>query len=116
MVLTVDYLRNVGTHYLLDIDANHTGDAAYLNTSAAQNAIAATNSSFGCGLSFASAATDCAIGAGATISDYSGFGLDSAAALQPALRTLAPSAELIPRSAKLRSWSRWVGPFTTRWM
>jgi hypothetical protein len=77
MVLTVDYLRNVGTHYLLDIDANHTGDAAYLNTSAAQNAIAATNSSFGCGLSFAAAATDCAIGAGATISDYSGFGLDS---------------------------------------
>jgi hypothetical protein len=77
MVLTVDYLRNVGTHYLLNIDQNHTGDAAYLNVPAAQSAIATTNSSFGCGASFSTAATSCAVLAGATISDYSGNGLDS---------------------------------------
>ncbi len=42
MLLTVDYLRNVDTHYLLSIDENHTGDAAYFNLPAAQAAIART--------------------------------------------------------------------------
>jgi hypothetical protein len=40
--LSADYVRNVGTHFLLAIDANHTGDAAYLNVPAAQAAIATT--------------------------------------------------------------------------
>jgi hypothetical protein len=75
MVLTVDYLRNVATHYLLDIDANHTGDAAYLNTPAATSAITTTNASFGCGPG--EPGIDCAILGGATIQDYAGNGLDS---------------------------------------
>jgi Carboxypeptidase regulatory-like domain len=74
-VLSVDFLRNIATHYLLQIDANHTGDAAYLNPTAAANAINTTNAGFGCGTGVAG--ITCAIGAGATISDYSGNGLDS---------------------------------------
>src|SRR5207247_2838105 len=31
-VFSVDYLRNVGTHYLLGWDTNHVGDAAQLQT------------------------------------------------------------------------------------
>jgi hypothetical protein len=77
MMLSADFLRNVGTHYLLDIDANHTGDAAYLNVPNAQAAISATNASFGCGANFTAAATNCAIGAGATIDDFANNGLDS---------------------------------------
>jgi hypothetical protein len=42
MVLSVDYLRNVATHNLLTVDTNHVGDARFLNTSAAQAAIAGT--------------------------------------------------------------------------
>jgi hypothetical protein len=41
-VLTVDYVRNIGTHFLLGIDENHTGDAALLNVPAANAAIART--------------------------------------------------------------------------
>ncbi|MGA7853391.1 MAG: carboxypeptidase regulatory-like domain-containing protein [Candidatus Acidiferrales bacterium] len=75
MVLSVDFLRNIATHYLLQIDANHTGDAAYLNQSAAANAINTTNASFGCGTGMPG--ITCAIGAGASITDYAGNGLDS---------------------------------------
>ena len=57
MVLSVDYLRNVGTHYLLDLDVNQTGATAYFNLAAAQSAIANTNAGFGCGASFSLAAT-----------------------------------------------------------
>jgi hypothetical protein len=70
MVLTVDYLRNVSTHNLLTLDTNHIGDARYFNKSAALSAISATNAAFGCGPGTASADINCAIGAGATISDY----------------------------------------------
>src|ERR1700728_1284146 len=86
MVLTVDYLRNVGTHYLLDIDANHTGDAAYLNVPAAQAAISRTLAACGAPTITASyqpgggtpleplsATNDGA----ATIGDYATYGLDS---------------------------------------
>lgn len=69
--ISVDYVRNVGLHYLLSVNANHTGDVAFLNQPAAQAAIAATNASFGC------ATVDCAIGNGATIFDYANNGLDS---------------------------------------
>jgi hypothetical protein len=41
-VLTVDYIRNVTTHTLLGVDANHVGDTRYFNKNAAQQAIAAT--------------------------------------------------------------------------
>jgi Carboxypeptidase regulatory-like domain len=79
MVVSADYLRNVGTHYLLDIDYNHTGDVAFFNLPAAQSAIANTNASFGCGASFSAAATNCAIAAGAVIDNYSQAGLGSPA-------------------------------------
>lgn len=75
--LSVDYVRNVSTHYLLSIDANHTGDVKYLNVPAAQAAIAATNSQFTDALGNPCGTTDCAIAAGAGIGNYAGNGLDS---------------------------------------
>jgi len=93
MVLSVDYLRNVNLHYLIGIDANHSGDVnpKYFNLSAAQTAIATTNSQFGCPDSFNAAAINCAINSpmidqftglpGASISSYANNGLDSAADL-----------------------------------
>jgi Carboxypeptidase regulatory-like domain len=83
-VLSVDYVRNVATHYLLGHDTNHVGDAKYLNVTSAQNAISATTSNTGpfpCGGGFTSAAIDCAIADGATIANFAGNGLDSAGQL-----------------------------------
>jgi len=77
LVVTVDYVRQVGLHYLLGIDANHTGDTRFLNTPGALAAISATNSHFGCSTGTNAAAINCAITAGATIVDYAGNGLDS---------------------------------------
>ena len=74
-VLTVDYIRNIGTHFLLGVNTNHTGDAAFLNVPAATAAINATNASFGCGTG--QAGISCAIENGALITDYAGNGLDS---------------------------------------
>jgi hypothetical protein len=87
MIVSVDFLRNVGLHYLLAIDTNHVGDARYLNKAAAANAIAATVSACG------AASVDGAIAPGgcpglypasgstpagsATIYDFASFGLDS---------------------------------------
>ncbi|MGC2723475.1 MAG: carboxypeptidase regulatory-like domain-containing protein, partial [Candidatus Acidiferrales bacterium] len=81
MVLSVDYLRNVALHYLIGVDANHSGDVRYFNKSAAQQAISATNNSFGCGTGTDTASINCAIAAGATMSSYGNNGLDSAADL-----------------------------------
>ena len=74
-LLTVDYIRNVGTHYLLVYDTNHVGDARYLDAGAASAAINATNASFDC--PDGPGGIDCAIAAGAGIGDYAGNGLDS---------------------------------------
>jgi len=80
--LSVDYIRNVQTHYLLSIDQNHAGDLRYFNKAGALEAIAATNTKFGCART-PGAGVDCAIsgvnngGVGASISDYAGFGLGS---------------------------------------
>ncbi len=41
-VISLDYLHNVETHTLLGVDVNHVGDARYLNTQNALNAITAT--------------------------------------------------------------------------
>ena len=76
-VLGVDYVRNVGLHTLLGIDANHVGDARFLDKPAALAAISATNNSFACGTATSAAAINCAIGKGATISDYAGNGLST---------------------------------------
>jgi Carboxypeptidase regulatory-like domain len=93
MVLSVDYLRNVGLHYLIGIDANHSGDVnpKYFNLAAAQQAIALTNSQFGCPMSFTASAINCALHSstvdpftglpGASIASYANNGLDSAADL-----------------------------------
>jgi hypothetical protein len=76
-VLTVDFIRNVQTHYLLGIDENHTGDVRYFNPTGALAAIDATNGSFGCPTFESSglASIDCAIAAGATMGAYAGNGL-----------------------------------------
>jgi len=76
MVLSVDYARNVQTHYLLGVDQNHSGDISYFNLTGANDAINATNNSFGCPLG--PAGVGCAIGKGATMGDYAGNGLGSA--------------------------------------
>ncbi len=93
MVLSVDYLRNVNLHYLIGVDANHSGDVnpKYFNLAAAQQAIATTNAQFGCPTSFSAAAINCALNSstvdqftglpGASISSYANNGLDSAADL-----------------------------------
>src|SRR5215469_9099138 len=72
MVLSADYLRNVETHTLAGIDVNRVGDASVFNLAGANAAIAATNASFGC------ATVDCAIAAGASMTDYASNGLASA--------------------------------------
>lgn len=75
--LSVDYVRNVSTHYLLSVDANHTGDVAFLNQNAALAAISATNGQFGCGSGTDATSINCAITNGATITNYASNGLDS---------------------------------------
>jgi Carboxypeptidase regulatory-like domain len=76
-VLSVDFVRNIGVHYLLSTDINHAGDVRYFDKNAALAAISATNSSVGCGTSASSAAIQCAIAAGATMASYAANGLDS---------------------------------------
>jgi len=90
-VLTVDYLRNVSTHNLLSIDTNHVGDASYLDSTNAQNAITAAVNNCGLGATVASTYSgncpkDPANGTNdqgtwvprpATISDFAAAGLDS---------------------------------------
>jgi hypothetical protein len=74
VVWSADYLRNVGTHTLLAIDVNHVGDVRFFDKAAAVAAINAATASFaGC----TAGDINCAISKGATIADFSGFGLDS---------------------------------------
>ncbi len=88
-VLQVDYIRNVGTHFLLGVDTNHLGDARFLDPNAAIAAINATllgnPASAGCPQATSAgassqAAVGCYLGAvvGANIVDFAGNGLDSA--------------------------------------
>jgi len=41
-VLSADYVRNVGLHFLLGVDTNHVGDASFLDSNAALAAVDAT--------------------------------------------------------------------------
>jgi hypothetical protein len=80
IVLTTDYIRNVGIHSLVGIDVNHVGDAQYLNPSAAQAAI--TSTLIACGaLTIDAAIQSCpnsVSGTGkASILDFAANGLDS---------------------------------------
>ncbi|HXM97951.1 MAG TPA: carboxypeptidase regulatory-like domain-containing protein [Candidatus Dormibacteraeota bacterium] len=79
MILSADYVRNVQTHYFLGVDENHTGDVRYFNKAAAIKAISATNQSFGCGAGTYFNSVECAIGAGAHMTDYAKHGLTSSA-------------------------------------
>jgi Carboxypeptidase regulatory-like domain len=79
-VLSADYVRNVGLHYLLGQDTNKVGDARFLNVPNAQAAITATLTA--CGAATINAAiTSCPGlhpgGGGATIADFASNGLDS---------------------------------------
>jgi Carboxypeptidase regulatory-like domain len=77
LILSADYVHNSTIKAPLVIDVNHVGAARFLDLPSAQAAISATTNSFGCAGGFSSAAINCAIAAGATISDFSGNGLDS---------------------------------------
>jgi len=79
MVLSIDFIRNVQTHYLLGIDENHTGDIRYFDKAAALQAISSTNNAFKCGSGTDFNSIQCAIQAGAQMSDYAGHGLTSSA-------------------------------------
>lgn len=93
MVLSVDYVRNVQTHYLLGVDKNHAGDIRYFNLGGANAAIATIIANCGGGVITvaqtyaANCATDPATGTTdqgtyaprpANIGDYAGAGLGSA--------------------------------------
>lgn len=78
MVFSADFVRNVQTHYFLEIDENHNGDIRYFDKAAALQAISATNESFDCGTGTDFNSIECAIGAGAQIADYANRGLSSA--------------------------------------
>jgi len=84
--ISADYVRNVGLHYLLGVDENHTGDVAYFNSTAAAAAVARTLANCGVG-TINQAITLCpgnpTGGTGmytprpATITDFANNGLDS---------------------------------------
>jgi hypothetical protein len=74
--VSANYIHNTSLHISQSVDQNHVGAARYLNTAAATFAIAATTTAFGCTGTNA-AAINCAIAAGAKITDFAGNGLDS---------------------------------------
>jgi hypothetical protein len=80
LFLSVDYIRNVNTHSLLNRDVNETGAASTLDTTAAANAIAATLQACGAA-SIDGAIANCSAlhPGGATIADFAHFGLGSPA-------------------------------------
>jgi hypothetical protein len=87
MVLSVDYVRNVQTHYLLGVDQNHAGDIRHFSLTGAQDAIATTLSNCGVGSVSAGAGAPCPSGnyldgngnsRPLNIADFAAFGLGSA--------------------------------------
>jgi len=77
MIISADFLRNVQTHYFLSIDENHTGDIRHFSKGAALQAISATNKFFNCGTGADLNSIQCAITAGAQMTDYANNGLTS---------------------------------------
>ena len=78
LIISADYVHNATLKIPLSQDVNHVGAARTLNTAAAQNAILNTVAGFpSCPQNFSSAAINCAIQNGATITDFAGNGLDS---------------------------------------
>jgi len=87
-VISVDYVHNIETHSLQGVDVNHVGDARYLSTQNALNAVTATlaanaPSCLPAGGIVAGAVSQTAIGCylaqvpNASISDFASHGLDS---------------------------------------
>jgi hypothetical protein len=89
-VLSVDFVRNVQTHYLLGVDKNHAGDTRFFNLAAAQQAIAATLANCGAASVTQSWSANCPtdpangtndggtyVPRAATIGDYAALGLGS---------------------------------------
>jgi hypothetical protein len=79
-VLTVDYLRNIGLHFQIAVDVNHSGDSRYLELPAANNAIANTLAECGVGTIDQAIAACPGLypgGGGASINDFANNGLDS---------------------------------------
>jgi hypothetical protein len=87
MILSVDFIRNVQTHFLLGVDQNHAGDTRFFNLAGAQTAIA--NTIAACGqTTLAGAEANCSPLNGfnasnqpnpATIANFAGNGLGSSA-------------------------------------
>jgi hypothetical protein len=87
MVFSADYVRNVGLHYLLGTDINHSGDVSLFNSTNAAAAVAETLAACGAASVTAAAApggctplhpiTSTSTGA-ANIGDFASHGLDSA--------------------------------------
>jgi hypothetical protein len=85
-ILSADYLRNIGEHFMQSIDENHVGDAKYLDKTVAANAIASTLAYCNvnsidqaiqlCSPS-ATATSPAPTPYQATIADFAGNGLDS---------------------------------------
>lgn len=71
-VLSVDYLRNVETHALLNVDVNHAGATGTYNQGGARSALNATEAAFG-----HPGDVQGTIDAGAKISDFVARGLGS---------------------------------------
>jgi hypothetical protein len=91
MVFSADYVRNVGLHYLIGTDINHSGDVANFDPGLAATAVASTLAACGVG-TIDEAIAGCpglhpATGTtpvgGATIADFARKGLDSAWDLGP---------------------------------
>jgi hypothetical protein len=87
MVLSVDFVRNVQTHYLLGVDRNHAGDVRYFSLAGAQQAIANTLAACNAA-SLAAAEANCSAlngfnssnqAIGANIGNFASFGLGSSA-------------------------------------
>jgi hypothetical protein len=81
LVFTADYLRNRGVHFNQTTDLNRIGAANTLDLAIARDAMIATHVDFHCPADTTAAAINCAIAAGAGISDYANFGLGAGSAL-----------------------------------
>jgi len=77
LVLSVDYIRQRGLHFMMRRDANRVGAADTLNVTRAQAAMNTVHIARGCPQG--AAGVDCAIAAGATLTAYVNAGLSSSA-------------------------------------
>jgi hypothetical protein len=87
-VLSVDYIHNMATHFLLGVDANHVGAARNLNAANGLAAINATVAAAGCAPASSAgassqAAVNCYLAATptASIADFANNGLDASGTL-----------------------------------